>query len=45
MAEMLPEGMEVLNIEYWDDDAEQIYDIGWVSKIPTLKELSRNGMI
>ena len=42
---MLPRGMKVLNVEYWSEDFEQIYDMGWITKIPTLKELSKNTTI
>ena len=45
MAEMLPRGMGVLNVEYWGEDFEQIYDMGWITKIPMLKELSKNATI
>ena len=45
MVQMLPTGMEVLNIEYQNEDREQIYGIGWITKISMLKELSRYGTI
>ena len=45
MVQMLPTGMEVLNIEYWGKDGEQIYDIGLITKISMLKELSIYGII
>ena len=43
MAKMLPKAMEVLNVEFWKSDGEQIYDVGWVAKTETdnLKELSK----
>ena len=39
---MLPRGMGALNVEYWGEDFEQIYDMGWIIKIPRLKGLSKN---
>ena len=42
---MLPRGMGALNVEYWGEDFEQIYDMGWITKIPMLKELSKNATI
>ena len=39
LGRMLPAEIESLNIEYWSDDCQQMFDISWILKVRSVIEV------